>query len=437
MQVNPATEAMYIANPLSAFKGQGMAGLFSTHPPMEERIRRLRALDCRQRRPLRLGLARSRGPAVEAAGPWPRRRTPSTRTSTSRCPGRRRSSRSASGRSTSMRCIRTSASSSRSSSRCCSSATSRAAATSSTPSAARGRRSCRRSRAGATRPARTSRRSTSCSRASRRADYNLFSLERDVRDALRQLPEARPGPSSAFVRRWYAPRAARGAARLPRPGRRRRARRRPARDPRSRGPLGPADDALRPGLPPRPAARPVLVPQAQAGVPAGRARVALPHAATALDTVARIKAFARVACARPCRDRPARGRARARLRPPLRRRRHLAAVSGPDRLPRAAPLRVRAARAPGPRRARARSRLVEGGAGGVRRRGSRQCSPTRASTCAPARPSAWSSHDRRDLYPEILERAGLRLEERLRRHVNRRTGRRAGEFFEDVLVARA
>jgi hypothetical protein len=45
-------------------------------------------------------------------------------------------------------------------------------------------------------------------------------------------------------------------------------------------------------------------------------------------------------------------------------------------------------------------------------------------------------NDRRDLYPEILDRAGLRLEERLRRHVNRRTGRRSGEFFEDVLVAR-
>ena len=45
-------------------------------------------------------------------------------------------------------------------------------------------------------------------------------------------------------------------------------------------------------------------------------------------------------------------------------------------------------------------------------------------------------NDRRDLYPEILERAGLRLEERLRRHVNRRTGRRAGEYFEDVLVVR-
>ena len=46
-------------------------------------------------------------------------------------------------------------------------------------------------------------------------------------------------------------------------------------------------------------------------------------------------------------------------------------------------------------------------------------------------------NDRRNLYPEILERAGLELEARLRRHVNRRTGRRAGEYFEDVLVARA
>jgi hypothetical protein len=45
-------------------------------------------------------------------------------------------------------------------------------------------------------------------------------------------------------------------------------------------------------------------------------------------------------------------------------------------------------------------------------------------------------NDRRDLYPEIFERAGLRLEHRVRRHVNRRTGRRAGEYFEDVLVAR-
>jgi hypothetical protein len=45
-------------------------------------------------------------------------------------------------------------------------------------------------------------------------------------------------------------------------------------------------------------------------------------------------------------------------------------------------------------------------------------------------------NDRRSLYPEILERAGLTLEQRYQRHVNRRTGRRAGEYFEDVLVAR-
>jgi hypothetical protein len=45
-------------------------------------------------------------------------------------------------------------------------------------------------------------------------------------------------------------------------------------------------------------------------------------------------------------------------------------------------------------------------------------------------------NDRRELYPEILERAGFAVETRYRRHVNRRTGRRAGEFFEDVIVAR-
>ena len=45
-------------------------------------------------------------------------------------------------------------------------------------------------------------------------------------------------------------------------------------------------------------------------------------------------------------------------------------------------------------------------------------------------------NDSRNLYPSILEEAGLVLEERLKRHVNRRTGRRAGEFFEEVLVCR-
>jgi len=43
-------------------------------------------------------------------------------------------------------------------------------------------------------------------------------------------------------------------------------------------------------------------------------------------------------------------------------------------------------------------------------------------------------NDSKNLYPDILDRSCLALEERLTRHVNRRTGRRAGEFFEDVLV---
>jgi DNA methylase len=58
-----------------------------------------------------------------------------------------------------------------------------------------------------------------------------------------------------------------------------------------------------------------------------------------------------------------------------------------------------------------------------------------ADALRPGAPLLVVVNDRRDIYPAILERAGLRLEERLRRHVNRRTGRRAGEYFEDVLVA--
>ena len=41
MQVNPAQAQMYIVNPLSA---QGITRLFSTHPPIEERVARLMAL---------------------------------------------------------------------------------------------------------------------------------------------------------------------------------------------------------------------------------------------------------------------------------------------------------------------------------------------------------------------------------------------------------
>lgn len=46
-------------------------------------------------------------------------------------------------------------------------------------------------------------------------------------------------------------------------------------------------------------------------------------------------------------------------------------------------------------------------------------------------------NDSQNLYPAILDNASLSLEDRITRHVNRRTGRRAGEFFEDVLICRA
>ena len=44
MQVNPAAAPMYIVNPLAALHGRGPSKLFPPPPPMEERIRRLRAL---------------------------------------------------------------------------------------------------------------------------------------------------------------------------------------------------------------------------------------------------------------------------------------------------------------------------------------------------------------------------------------------------------
>ncbi|HEY5052891.1 MAG TPA: zinc metalloprotease HtpX [Solirubrobacterales bacterium] len=41
MKVNQAAEPLYIVAP---FKGKGIAGLFSTHPPIEERVKRLRQM---------------------------------------------------------------------------------------------------------------------------------------------------------------------------------------------------------------------------------------------------------------------------------------------------------------------------------------------------------------------------------------------------------
>ena len=70
---NPATAHMYIANPLAA--AGGMSSLFSTHPPMEERIARLQAMGGQsyaQPRPQASSTPR-RGPWGGAAPEAPRR----------------------------------------------------------------------------------------------------------------------------------------------------------------------------------------------------------------------------------------------------------------------------------------------------------------------------------------------------------------------------
>jgi len=45
MQVNPAVSALFIVNPLK--NGNFISGLFSTHPPVQERIKRLRSMELR------------------------------------------------------------------------------------------------------------------------------------------------------------------------------------------------------------------------------------------------------------------------------------------------------------------------------------------------------------------------------------------------------
>ena len=276
MKVNPATEALYIVNPLS---GKGMTALFSTHPPLEERIARLREYD----RNRGLHSARRLGPCARAAERpvrWRRRRMLSTRTSTSSSRGPSATCPSASGRSTSTGSTRTSASSSRSSSRCCSPATCPPAAACSTRSPARGRRSSSRSSAATTRPASTSPPSTACSMRVKTARYNEFvARERDPRRAVPRLRARRSecqAPDDGYIGRWFAPQAAAELLAFRSLIDGLRARRRPAHRARARGALGAADDALRPRLPARAAARAVLVLQAQARVPPGRARRALP-----------------------------------------------------------------------------------------------------------------------------------------------------------------
>ena len=63
-EANPATAHMYIANPLSA---GGLRSLFSTHPPMEERIARLEAMAHQMGAGQVQAQAR---PAAPTSGPW-------------------------------------------------------------------------------------------------------------------------------------------------------------------------------------------------------------------------------------------------------------------------------------------------------------------------------------------------------------------------------
>ena len=130
-----------------------------------------------------------------------------------------------------------------------------------------------------------------------------------------------------------------------------------------------------------------------------------------LDTLDRIESFAAVRADGAPRVRSARRRPGARARRPVRRRRHVAAVPGADRLPRAAPLRLRAARARRASRARARPsgpRRRPGGDPGVRRGGRRRPRATLGGAWRRGAPVCIVVNDRRDLLPgDPAPRAGF------------------------------
>jgi hypothetical protein len=272
--------------------------------------------------------------------------------------------------------------------------------------------------------------------------YNLFALERDVRDALRRLAESQPphdhARASRYVRRWFAPRAASDLLAF-----------------RSLVDEFEHADVLRVVL--ARAARSARLtthfdldfPRAPVRSeywchkhrrrcrPIDRADHFLRR--YAVDTVARLKAFARAR--RPGVDAcVVHGDARALdweepfdaivTSPPYpglidyhEQHRYAYELLGLVDL---------------------RSREVGAAARGASRSALEEYVASIASVLArasaalrPGAPLVIVVHDRHDLYGRILDLAGLELETRGRRHVNRRTGRRAGEFFEDVLVARA
>ena len=46
------------------------------------------------------------------------------------------------------------------------------------------------------------------------------------------------------------------------------------------------------------------------------------------------------------------------------------------------------------------------------------------------------ANDRSELYGEIADNIGVEVEDVVQRHVNRRTGRRSGEFYESIFIWR-
>ena len=259
--------------------------------------------------------------------------------------------------------------------------------------------------------------------------HNLETIRRDLlwahgeaaafepRPATRGGVSVRPGPGTGL-------RAA--AELLAFPGARgeRRVGRRAPRRPRACRALGPADDPLRPRLPSGPQLEPYWCHKhrrsaGRSGRRGGSSSLHAGHARRIESSRAPATRAGASVLHGDAREPSSEGRST---------RHHLAALPGADRVPRAAPVRVRAsrpggaaldgARPPGPGVGReAIRRYVEGVADVLANARSR---------LAPGAPVCVVVNDRRGLYSEILGRARLRLDERLERHVNRRTGRRAG-----------
>ena len=268
--------------------------------------------------------------------------------------------------------------------------------------------------------------------------HNPFGLEHDLRDALARFERGEGDATGAtpYVRRWFAPAARDHLLRFRSLAERVRARRRAARRARARRALGAAHDALRSRLPEGAAARAVLVSQAPPRMPAGRARRSLPaplharHADSPEGVRARPLAAGRRSCCTAT-------RASSTLPGPFdavvtsppypglidyhEQHRYAYELLGLDDLRE----REIGAAARGTSKA-ALAAYIDGIAAVLG-----AC----AAVLKPRGRVVIVVNDRRDLYPEILERAGLVLEQRYQRHVNRRTGRRSGEYFEDVLVA--